>query len=509
MSSPTDPQAAAAAAALSAEAEALLRARHLQLWDNFVHGAAQDSAALYRRHAVLFEAEALEALRRARSEAAEDPGQGRALDMLEACLLAEQVARRTCDVSDALANLDATAEVECDGNVFPYRRLPLEVVREADPARRRRLHAAAAPVLERLNPLLVERQRQGLAAARALGFADLVDLAGRVRQCDLRALGRLAEQALEATESAYQALLAEVGPRESGVPLPQMRACDLQYLVRGRRHERSFEAGQLLPSLRTTLRGLGIYPDAQSGLTIDSEDRPGKLPRAFCLAVSVPDDVRLSFRPAGGAYDYDCLYHEMGHAQHYLNIRQPSFEFRQLGSAAISETFALLFEGWTATVPWLRRATSMPDRQRHEFRAMRGFRLLYLVRRYSARLLYELGLHAGDVAGAPEAYRRLQERALRVPLEEADALRYLADVDDLFYGAEYLRGWLLEAALERVLRAKYGETWFDHAGAGAYLTRLWEKGGRPRAEELMEKLGVHRWNLDLLLQRVRSLCTVS
>lgn len=492
--------------ALRQEAEALRHGLALLTWDNLVHGAPRDASALFERHAALFEPRALEALRRALRSTREDPEQARSLEMLDAHLLERRVARATRELDDRIANLEASASVEVDGSRMPFRRLFVEVISESDPERRRRLQAGALPVLEKSNALRRERQRRALEEARALGCADLVELAGRVRQCDLRALAPLAEEILSASIPSYESLLAPVVEREAGVALERARPVDLIYLVRGRRYERFFPSAQLLPSLRATLRGLGIRLEAQGGLTMDSEERPTKAARAFCLPVRVPDDVRLSFRPTGGPFDYDCLYHEMGHAQHYLNTREQTYEFRYLGSMAVAETYAGLFEGLTAARGWLRRVTAMPDRQRQELRVMRAFRILYLLRRYAARMLYELGLHGGDLEGAPEAYGRLMERALGLPLEEADGRAYLADVDDLFYCAEYVRGWLLEAALEKVLRVKYGESWFDQPGSGAYLMRLWEKGGRYRAEELLEKLGQRRWSLEPVLARVQALC---
>lgn len=478
----------------------------MQAWENLAHGAAQDTAALVRRHPEMLDPGVLETVRRALAAAGEDPEEARALGMLYAHLLEQRLGRATADLDDRIANLEATARVEVGGAEIPYRRLPMNLAAESDPERRGQLQSAGLEVLERLNPLRVERQRAALAEARSLGLPGLVELSGFVRQVDLRTLAPLAEEILSVTAAPYRTLLAQVLERESGVPPERARPRDLQYLVRGHRHERLFPAGQLFTSLEATLRGMGIRTETQAGLSIDSEDRPGKSARAFCLAVSVPDDVRLCVRAGGGPFDYDCLYHEMGHAQHYLNTRETRFEFRCLGSMAVSETYASLLEGLTAAGPWLRRATAASDRQARELRVLRAFRMLYLLRRYAARVLYELRLHDGDLDGAPAAYLGLQERALGVHLEEEDASVYLAEVDDLFYCAEYLRGWLLEAALERVLRVKYGEAWFEHPGAGAYLMRMWEKGGRHRAEELLEKVGQRRWSVEPVLQRVRSLC---
>lgn len=507
MSSPTETAPPAAElGSLRARADAFRRERCLREWDNLAHGIAAAAGPPHARHGALFAPPALESVRRALAAAPDEPDEARSLEMLHAHLLRLRVERATSDLDDRLAVLEAGAVVECDGVRLPYRAARVETWRERDPQRRHRLQRAQLPVLEQGNALRVERHSRAVAESQALGLSGFVELCGRVRQCDLRALAPLAERILQASGPEYRRLFGEVVERESGVAPEQARLSDLGYAIRGGRYERYFDPARLFPSLEATLLGMGIHVASQGGLLIDGEDRPAKSARAFCMPVSVPGDVRISFRARGTPFDYDALYHEMGHAQQHLHNRESGFEFLYLGSMAVGETYALLFEGLTAAAGWLRRSTRLPGRQRQELRTMRAFRLLFLLRRYAAMLLYELRLYDGGLAKGADAYDELNQRALGVSLEEPDRCRYLADLDDYFYGVEYLRGWLLEAVLEKVLRVKYGEDWFDHKGAGAYLARLWEKGGRHRAEDLLEKLGGKGWGPEVFLQRARSLC---
>ncbi len=491
---------------MRAEAESLWREHALEAWSNLNAGSPLDLQRVCRRHPALFEARAVDAVEEARRAASGDPRQERALGLLSGHLLEWRLRQATAELDGAIATQEAEAQVEVGGDVLPFRRLTLELAAEPDPQRRRLLQAAGLPVLERLQEPRLARRRRAREEARRLGCDSLVDLAARVRNFDPQGLSRLAEEALEATESEYRALLTPVLEREAGVRAERALPCDLYYAIRGARHERAYAAARLLPSLRETLHGMGIRLETQSGLKIDAEDRPGKSARAFCLPVQVPGDVRVSFRPGAGLLAYDPLYHEMGHAQYYLNIRAREFEFRCLVSTAVSETYATLFEGLTASAAWLRRFAGLPDRQRRELRQMRAFRTLYLLRRFAAQLLYEIEAQELDAGAALAVYRRRLEPALGVPFAEADARAFLSSVDDLLYCAEYVRGWLLEAVLERILRVKYGEGWFDAAGSGAYLLRLWEKGGLTRAEDLLEKLGQKRLSLEPLLRRVRALC---
>jgi hypothetical protein len=110
-----------------------------------------------------------------------------------------------------------------------------------------------------------------------------------------------------------------------------------------------------------------------------------------------------------------------------------------------------------------------------DFLRSRAFRRLFMLRRYCAKLEYESRLHAG--AAHPEAlYADLLSSALLYRRESSEELRSLADVDELFYSADYLRAWFLEAQLARRLRRQFGAEWYGSPAAGQELQRLWAPG---------------------------------
>src|SRR5206468_5656413 len=80
--------------------------------------------------------------------------------------------------------------------------------------------------------------------------------------------------------------------------------------------------------------------------------------------------------------------------------------------------------------------------------------LLYFVRRYCAKILYEIEFHAAeDVTTMRNRYVELLADALKV---EPTAANYLADIDSGFYVSSYLRSWAFEAQLRAYLKEKFG-----------------------------------------------------
>ena len=104
---------------------------------------------------------------------------------------------------------------------------------------------------------------------------------------------------------------------------------------------------------------------------------------------------------------------------------------------------------------------------------------LALLRRYSAKLAYELELHGGsaELDEMPSRYSALLSDALRVPWPRES---WLADVDEGFYAACYLRAWALEYAVAGGGSRASGGSWFESAAAGEWVRGLWRRGTAAR-----------------------------
>jgi hypothetical protein len=114
---------------------------------------------------------------------------------------------------------------------------------------------------------------------------------------------------------------------------------------------------------------------------------------------------------------------------------------------------------------------------------------LVFVRRYAAKLAYELELHgpSATLSEMPGRYAALLTDAIRVPWPRAS---WLADVDGGFYAACYLRAWALETHWRSALEERFGSSWFASPEAGQWLRSLWRHGQRVDADELLaETLG--------------------
>jgi hypothetical protein len=256
----------------------------------------------------------------------------------------------------------------------------------------------------------------------------------------------------------------------------------------------------MVPALRATLRDLGIDLDGQENVHLDLEQRPAKSPRAFCAPIEVPGRVMLVISPIGGRDDWEALFHEAGHTEHYaFTSAELPMEAKRLGDMAVTEGWAMLLQHLVTEPAWLNRRLDVP---RVEKLANEGaVSLLYFSRRYSAKLLYEIEFfQADDPASMRPRYAELLTDALKIP---ANPESYLADIDGSFYVTGYLRSWAFEAQLREFLRGEFGNEWFARADAGGLLRELWSLGQGPTADELLHDVTGARLEMAVVGERIR------
>jgi hypothetical protein len=439
---------------------------------------------IYRRHSELFSRDAVEGLREAAGRASGEERQraGRLLEFAFHGHLGEAVKRQAA----ALAELEASLELEVDSEPIPYRGAAVAQANEADAECRAAIETARNELLaERLNPLHLEMLARAHELARELGWSSYREACAELRGIDLDALAAQAREFVRATDGAY-AELVDPELESAGIArLGELRRSDLPRFFRAPALDALFPAGRVVAAFADTLRGLGIDLAGQANVHLDTERRPTKSARAFCAIPKVPEEIHLVISPVGGRDDYEALFHEGGHAEHYAHVDPAmAFEHRRLGDNSVTESFAFLLEHLTEDPGWLEARLGVAEPQ-PVLRHARAVKLVML-RRYAAKIAYELELHdASPVLGEmPARYAALLAGFVRVRWP-ADS--WLADVDPGFYVACYLRAWALETSWRRALRDRFGERWFESGAAGEWLRSLWRRGQRHDATELVQE----------------------
>ena len=389
----------------------------------------------------------------------------------------------TKEHSERLAALETELEAEVDGDKVGYRMLRPTIANTEDRAKRRRLDEARTGLTEEhLNPIYLDAVEISQETVPKLGSPTYVDL---YRRFGYR-LDDLADQCravLADTEKLFVDATDKLFRDRIGLGLDEAKRWDVSRVFRAQNWDEFFPADKMVPALEATLADFGIDLRSQENVHLDLEQRPSKSPRAFCAPIEVPGKVMLVIQPIGGADDWRALFHEAGHTEHFAHTSPDlAMEERRLGDNAVTEGWAMLLQHLTDEPAWLTRRLDVGRPE--EFGREGATHLLYFVRRYCAKLLYELEFHAADDATALRPrYVELLGDALKVEPSDTD---YLADIDSGFYVTEYLRSWAFEAQLRAHLRERFGNTWFAKREAGSLLRELWSEGQRINADELLK-----------------------
>ncbi|MGH7668498.1 MAG: hypothetical protein ACRENQ_03310 [Gemmatimonadaceae bacterium] len=449
--------------------------------------ATAELTPLYERYGEVMSEESLalvhEAFRAARPESEEYRRLRHLLDWQVESQSSRELAsldeREIAWESDAMISLPG-------GGAVPFQRASIDLANSTDRAERLALDQARARLVQaELGPMRLERFQREREITEQLKLADgynaTFDLLAGFPLLELRAE---CERFLHDTQAVWDEVFPEFVKRELGIAPSEATRADALALMRARMFDAGFPWDTMESRILGQVREMGIVPDADGRVILDTGNREGKRARAFCSPVRVPEEVYLVLRPHGGQNDWNTFLHELGHALHFAYM-QPDlpFEYRWLGDNSITEGYAMLFDHRLQDRRWLARYASLPAAEIQPFLRSAGFEELQLLRRYCAKLIYETHLYGGDVgwSALPDLYVQLLTDATGFRYHPADAF---VDVDPRYYAARYLRAWQLQALINETLTERFNEDWWRNPSAGPWIVNeLFAPGQREMAHE--------------------------
>ena len=306
-------------------------------------------------------------------------------------------------------------------------------------------------------------------------------------------LARQLPDFLSFTQNKYINALAS----SLNVRLDEATEADLYSLRDFGAEDEYFSTWKMVNSYRETMSSLGIFTYQQNNLSLHEASANEH------LAVEIPDDIKVIYRSKDGANSYQRFFHEAAHAQQFAwTSRQIFPEFQRIGDAATREGFAILFESLLEDEKWL--SDLLRFHESPVFRQRCALLRLFRLRRYAAKLQYEIELHGNKLHSTAGArYVELLSEAVRVRYDETTHLR---DVSEAFYAGDFLRAHAFAAQLREQLKTKFGSRWWTSRKAGDYLIDLWNTGGRYKIEELAKMIDLGDLSYDWLAEEsVRNL----
>src|SRR5215218_10193901 len=413
------------------------------------------------------------------------------------------VGQKTAPLEDALVSFEAGAIVEVNGESIPYHNVPVLIASEHDFERRDRLREVWLVVVEETNPRRLEILRTSLSVlADEFGHDSYADYNAEKKRIDYGLLRSRMDGFLSETEEIYAVLMGRWVEETAGRRLGEIGSHHFSYVSRMPQYDEYFRKDELFGTYERTLQGMGLDPASQANIHIDTEERATKNPRARCYAPDPPGEIHLLIKPVGGLEDYMAFFHEAGHAQHFGN-EDPALDYVERAvstSNALTEIYSFLLEHLTQNRVWLTRVVGLPEETAREVAYYARLTELFFVRRYAAKLAYELGFFEDPLAEGRN--RRLYTSTLSAATHFVHTPQnYLNDMDPGYYSADYLRAWITEAMLRRHLEDAYGEDWFARPEAGELLRGLWATGEKKENEDVARAIGCNPFDTSYLIEQ--------
>jgi hypothetical protein len=441
-----------------------------------------EQAAIVARYTDLFTREQLDALT--------DGNDERIYRLREACL-GGIIVGAVGEESDQRENAILAERVEFRGEELPLRSAQAQLALLDDYGSREELGTLVGDASAGFNDERLELLRAEEALDVDLsGEADPVARSAARKRIDIHELSK----ALQAAATEQDGIWGELRERWTDRILGESRDDEpsshhVAYIRRLSPLASVYTKERAVEVCLESLTLLGFDLAADEHIRLDLDDRPQKSPRACVIASDPPAVVHLITRAQGGLHDYQSFMHEAGHALHYAGC-DPSlpYTFRRLSrDHALTEIYSFLVESVTREAGWHAEHFGLDADEAEERADATRFLDVLLFRRYAAKLAYELEIWA-DLANAPDYASSYAEN-----LRSATGFRYrpdgyLADMDDGFYSADYLRAWIRSAQLRAYLREKVGPQWWERPETGKFLRGLFLEGTQPSSEDIATRI---------------------
>jgi hypothetical protein len=465
-----------------------------------------DLQPVYEKHRAILGPDALAVAREFFEGSAEGSEERRSARLLLDWQVESQSSRELAPLDERQIAWEGDAVVTtADGRKIPYQRVAIEAGNSADRNERAAIEAARAALVQReLAPIRRERFQRERDITESLGLAPNYNATWELLSgVSLTRLRDECSAFLRDTQAMWDEVLPAATKRVLGMRPEEATRADALALFRAREFDQYFPAAQMEPSILGQVREMGVDPLANGRIRLDTGEREGKRSRAFCAPVRVPNEVYLVLRPHGGQTDWNTFLHELGHALHFAYMRPDlPMEFRWMGDNSVTEGYAMLIDHLMQDARWLQRYTGLDKHTTPAFLRSAGLEELHFLRRYCAKLIYEIELYGGGVSweALPDLYVELLTSATTFRYDRADAF---VDVDSRYYAARYLRAWQLQALLGETLVERYDVDWWRNPRAGPWIAQaLFGEAQRELAHEQAQRVATRRMDFAPLVRSV-------
>lgn len=447
----------------------------------------QEIAPIMEKYKWLYTLETVQATKE-QYEAEQNPERKEELRLLFFNLANSYLYQKIAKKDDEIKTFLMQSSVEVDGEKIPYYNVGPKILKTDDFQEREKLQDASFAIVKQINPdYLSNLQSEIKILEEKLGFQNYINFYQAQKRMDYAKFQQTVLDTREKLQDLYRQKMAQWIEKILQRPWKNLKSCHASYLRQVKDFNASFPKEKLIPSYIESMKDMGLDVENQPNIHIDFENRPNKNPRASCHSVKVPEEIHLLIKPIGDYYDYECLFHEAGHAQHWGHVdsRLP-YSFRHLApSYALTELYSYLFESLPRNPLWLQKHLGISRDMARQITFKTELANLFMLILYLGKFSYEHRLFSQEnLKGGDKIYSKILGDFTGFIY---DPVMYLANTDTGFYSADYLRAWIGRAQLVGFMEKEFGENWFENKKTGPWLNEIWRPGTKQELEDVISK----------------------
>lgn len=208
-----------------------------------------------------------------------------------------------------------------------------------------------------------------------------------------------------------------------------------------------FPKEKMFETLRATLES---YEIDLNSLPIKVETKDMAYSGA-CYNLKMGDDIRVTYNPVGGYMDYRALFHEFGHAIHYVYLPK---SFLVIDEPSFREGMADIWSGFVDTKEWLQEFTSMPENKIEAFLNALELDEAFRYRLFITELCFELELYKNPEADFEKVWQVVNRKYLGIDDRSGIWSEFVFSAP--LYMSDYIFSKLIKNTIFSFLRKKFG-----------------------------------------------------
>jgi oligoendopeptidase F len=258
---------------------------------------------------------------------------------------------------------------------------------------------------------------------------------------------------------------------------------DLYYVRNAIFHDMigGFKGIDPIKQIKKTMKEMGLNPNK---IKVDQVDRPKKYASPFCMAIKIPQDVRISFKPENPLNDANSIYHEFGHAIHFSVIKkQLPLWTKTIISNGLAETFSTFFEHIMTEYDYLVEEFNLQPEYAKELINRIKFMKTFGAAFYTGNSLFRIAYWKENLKfkNCNKRYAKELKKSMGMKIPGAYWQLHHILPESMMYVPSYMLAEIQQNKIKRHLRKKYGNHWWKNKKAGKDMLKLMNTGADSEA----------------------------